>query len=166
MLLGEVEWGSRQEARESKIGVALFTPTQLFLLHCTPPSADCKQQTVLPRGKLLIHADSLLLLLALSTFLEHLWCHPSVWEPSCSPAVFYSGDSKDLRSWMKWIASQWRWRWHLGRQVWWCPAKKVGLFGISSSKPRRDTESSWSRWALLSCIFLHSCHEWSTTSVF
>lgn len=29
MLLGEVEWGRKQEARESKTGVALFTPSEL-----------------------------------------------------------------------------------------------------------------------------------------
>lgn len=164
MLLGEVEWGRKQEARESKTGVALFTPSEL-------------ENTTYFFFTVLHHWQTVNIWLScwganfwstLTTSHFYWPCLPFLKQLSAviplfrsPPAVFSSGVWGPA-FWMKWIVTQWRWRWHLGRQVWWCPARKGGLLGISSSKPHRDTESSWSRWALLRCTFLHGNHGWST----
>lgn len=83
-----------------------------------------------------------------------------------SSIAFSSGASEDLLFWMKYITPQWRWRWHLGRRVWWCPARKGGPCGSSSSRQRSDTESSWSRWALFRCSFIRSCRGWSVEKTY
>lgn len=135
----------------------------IFLLHCTSPLLDCKHLTVLLRSKLLIQGDNLpFFLLAFATPLKHLSGVIHLFRSPPATQQYFLQASHRTCVWMKWIVPQWRWLWHLGRQVWWCRARKGGLFGISSSKPHRDTESSWSRWALLRCTFLPCCHGWST----
>lgn len=48
---------------------------------------------------------------------------------------------------MNWRVLRWRWQWRLGRQVWWCPAKRGGLWGTLSTKPPSDTGNSWNRYS-------------------
>lgn len=74
--------------------------------------------------------------------------HTAVWSLSCIVIIIVHQPNTRGNRTLDWAERvlRWRSRWHLGRPVWWCPARRGGLWGTSSSKPRRDTENSWNRY--------------------